>query len=207
MLKTRTATEVRLKRTARIALLIALACTVLALPNFAQAQKIDVAFGLSTTTAPAANSNGPSLTGGTYAGFSGDVLPWHNFGIGGEIYWRTSQAVYNSSLYGPIPYRPLFLDVNGIYAPKLASHTYIELSAGIGAMDTRQYCNGCGNGYNTNYSSDKHFMGDFGAGLKLYPTHNFFIRPEAKIYLVTNNQLFSSSYATRYGLSIGYTFK
>jgi hypothetical protein len=50
-------------------------------------------------------------------------------------------------------------------------------------------------------------MGDFGAGLKLYPTHNFFIRPEAKLYLVTNNQLFSSSYATRVGASIGYTFK
>jgi hypothetical protein len=73
-------------------------------------------------------------------------------------------------------------------------------------LDTRQYCNGCGNGYNTNYSSDKHFMGDFGAGLKFYPKGGFFIRPEAKLYLVTNNQLFSSSYATRFGASIGYTF-
>jgi hypothetical protein len=49
-------------------------------------------------------------------------------------------------------------------------------------------------------------MGDFGAGLKFYPKGGFFIRPEAKVYLVTNNQLFSSSYATRFGASIGYTF-
>jgi hypothetical protein len=199
--------EVRLKQILRIALLVAFAAAALAaFSNIAQAQKVDIAFGISTVEAPAANSQGPSLTGGTYPGFSGDVLFWHNFGIGGEIYWKATQSVYNSAAFGPIPYRPLFLDVNGIYAPKLASHTYLELSAGIGALDTRQYCNGCGNGYNTNYSSDKHFMGDFGAGLKIYPKGGFFIRPEAKFYLVTNNQLFSSSYSTRAGVSIGYTF-
>ncbi len=196
-----------MKQTLRIAMLLTFACAALAaFSNFAQAQKVDVAFGISTVEAPAANSTGPSLTGGTYPGFSGDVLFWHNFGIGAEVYWRASQSVYNSSLFGPIPYRPLFLDFNGIYSPKLASHTYLELSAGIGALDTRQYCNGCGNGYNTNYTSDKHFMGDFGAGLKFYPKGGFFVRPEAKVYLVTNNQLFSSSYSTRYGVSIGYTF-
>jgi hypothetical protein len=188
-------------------MLFAFACASLAaFSNSAQAQKVDFAFGVSTVEAPAANSTGPSLTGGTYPGFSGDVLFWHNFGIGGEIYWRASQSVYESTLYGPIPYRPLFLDFDGVYAPKIASHTYLELSAGIGALDTRQYCNGCGNGYNTNYSSDKHFMGAFGAGLKIYPKGGFFIRPEAKFYAAANNQLFSSSYASRYGLSIGYTF-
>ena len=191
----------------RIAILLTFVCaTVVAFSSFAQAQKVDVPFGVSTVLAPEANSNGPSLTGGAYTGFSGDVLLWHNFGLGGEIFWKASQSVYNSGFYGPIPYRPLFLDFNGIYAPKLASHTYLELSAGIGAMDTRQYCNGCGNGYNTNYSSDKHFMGDFGAGVKFYPYGGFFIRPEAKVYLVANNQLFSSSYSTRVGASIGYTF-
>ncbi len=193
-----------MKQTLRIAILLTVACAVLAaFSNFAQAQKVDFAFGVSTIEAPAANSSGPSLTGGTYPGFSGDVLFWHNFGIGGEVYWRATQSIYPS--IPPTPYRPLFLDVNGVYAPKLASHTYLELVAGIGGVDTRIYCQQCGNGY-TNYSSDKHFMGDFGAGIKFYPKGGFFIRPEAKVYLVTNNQLFSSSYATRFGASIGYTF-
>ena len=194
-----------MKRTLRVAILLSFVCSsVAAFSNFAQAQKVDLAFGVSTLTAPAANSNGPSLTGGTYPGFSGDVLFWHNFGIGAEVYWRATQSNYPS--LPPTPYRPLFLDFNAVYSPKLASHTYLDLEAGIGAVDTRIYCQTCGNGY-TNYSSDKHFMGDFGAGLKLYPARNFFIRPEAKFYLVTNNQLFSSSHATRFGLSIGYTFK
>ncbi|MGA6987998.1 MAG: hypothetical protein WBZ01_18210 [Terriglobales bacterium] len=193
-----------MKRTLRFAILLSLVCTALAVfSNFAQAQKVDVAFGVSTLEAPSANSTGPSLTGGTYPGFSGDVLFWHNFGIGGEIFWRATQSIYPS--IPPIPYRPLFLDFDGVYAPKLASHAWLELTAGIGAVDTRIYCQQCYNGY-TNYSTDKHFMGDFGAGIKIYPKGGFFIRPEAKIYLVTNNQLFSSSYATRVGASIGYTF-
>ncbi len=106
-----------------------------------------------------------------------------------------------------LPFRPIFFDFNAVYSPKLASHAYLELTGGIGAIDNRIYCQGCGNGYNTNYSSDKHFMGDFGVGVKLYPARNFFVRPEAKLYLINNNLLFSSPRATRYGLSIGYTFK
>jgi len=122
-----------LKRTLRFAILLSLVCTALAVfSNFAQAQKVDVAFGVSTLEAPSANSTGPSLTGGTYPGFSGDVLFWHNFGIGGEIFWRATQSIYPS--IPPIPYRPLFLDFDGVYAPKLASHAWLELTAGIGAV-------------------------------------------------------------------------
>ncbi len=188
------------------AIVLLFACAALAaFSNVAQAQKVDFAFGISTVEAPAANSSGPSLSGGTYPGFSGDAIFWHNFGLGAEVYWRATQSSY-PAMPTNVPYRPLFLDFNGVYSPKLASHTYLELSAGIGAVDTRIYCSQCGNGYNTNYSSDKHFMGDFGAGLKFYPKGGFFIRPEAKLYLVANNQLFSSSYASRFGLSIGYTF-
>ncbi|HLM79778.1 MAG TPA: hypothetical protein VK302_04010 [Terriglobales bacterium] len=195
-----------MKRTFRIAMLMTFACVALAaLSNFAQAQKLDLAFGVSTVEAPAANSTSPSLSGGTYPGFSGDVLFWHNFGIGAEVYWRATQSNY-PAFPTNIPYRPLFFDFNGVYSPKLARHTYLELSAGIGAVDTRIYCSLCGNGYTTNYSSDKHFTGDFGAGIKFYAKGGFFIRPEAKLYLVANNQLFSSSYATRFGGSIGYTF-
>ena len=199
-----------MKKNLRTAIVLSLACAALAvLSNLAQAQKIDFAFGVSTVTAPSASSadssHAPvSLTGGTYPGFSGDVLFWHNLGIGGEIYWKANQGKYGGD--PTLPYRPIFLDFDAVYSPKLASHTYLELDAGIGALDTRIYCQGCGNGYNTNYSSDKHFMGDFGAGIKFYPKGGFFVRPEAKLYLVNNNLNFSSARITRFGLSIGYTF-
>ncbi len=199
-----------MKQTIRTAVLLSFACVALAaFSNFAQAQKIDFAFGLSTVDAPGAsaasgNHQPVSLTGGTYAGFSGDVLFWHNLGIGGEIYWKANQRNYGGD--PTLPFRPIFFDFNAVYSPKLASHTYLELLGGVGALDTRFYCSTCSNGI-TNFVSDKHFMADFGGGIKFYPKGGFFIRPEAKLYLVNNNLYFSSPRVTRYGLSIGYTFK
>ncbi len=201
-----------MKRISRIALLLALACATLAtFSNIAQAQKIDLAFGISGIDAPgASNADGinhqpVSLTGGAYPGFSGDVLFFHNMGIGGEIYWKASQADYAGQGFN---YRPLFYDINAVYAPKIASHTYLELVGGIGALSTRFYTGTvCGIYSCSNYQSSNHFDADFGAGLKLYATHNFFVRPEARFYLINNNLEFSSNHATRYGVSIGYTFR
>ncbi|MGD1215274.1 MAG: hypothetical protein ABR861_09845 [Terriglobales bacterium] len=201
-----------MKQTLRIAILSALACAALAaFSNFAQAQKVDLAFGVSTVTAPSASftegvETAPSLTGGAYPGFSGDVLFWHHMGIGSEVYWRASQS--SDYLGSGFNYRPLFYDFNAVYSPKLASHTYLELVAGIGSLSTRFYTGtSCGPYSCTNYQSSNHFMGDFGAGIKFYPKGGFFVRPEARLYLVNNNTTdYSSSYVTRFGASIGYTF-
>jgi len=201
-----------LKRTLRVALLLTSACAALVtFSNIAQAQKVDLAFGISGISAPgASNGNGVdhqpvSLTGGAYPGFSGDVLFFHNMGIGAEVYWKASQSDYAGQGFN---YRPLFYDINAVYAPKLAPHAYLELVGGIGALSTRFYTGTVCGIYNcSNYQSSNHFDADFGAGLKLYPTHNFFIRPEARFYLINNNLEFSSNHATRYGVSIGYTFR
>ena len=107
------------------------------------------------------------------------------------------------------PYRPLFYDFGGIWAPQIGKHVGAELTAGIGAESLRFYTNqfncnfvsGC-----TNYTSSNHFMGAFGGGLKFYPLHNFFVRPEARLYLIHNNIEFAGSHAVRAGVSIGYTF-
>lgn len=200
-----------MKRKLRVVLLSTCACFCLAgLTILAQAQKIDFAFGVDSIEAPSASSadssHSPvSLTGGTYPGFSGDFLFFHNFGVGGELYWKASRGNYGGD--STLPFRPIFWDFNAVYAPKVASHTYLELDAGIGGLSTHFYCSTCNNGL-TNYVSDNHFMADFGGGLKLYPGHSgFFIRPEARVYVVNNNLYFSSPVATRFGASIGYTFK
>jgi hypothetical protein len=198
-----------LKQTLRTAILLSFACaTLAAFSNFAQAQKLDLAFGISTVESPSASSASGSyapvsLTGGTYPGVSGDVLLFHHVGLQGELYWKASRGDY---LNTGLPYRPLFYDVNAIYAPKLASHTYLELLGGIGALSTRFYCPSICTFQGTNYQDSNHFMGHFGAGLKFYPKGNFFIRPEAQLYLVNNNVDYSSPRVVRYGLSLGYTF-
>jgi len=177
------------------------------------AQSGDVAFGVGTVTSPqpsasAVNSGGffaPSIGGGAYLSFTGDFLIKHNLGVGGEISWRASQNLYD----GYQPYRPLFFDGYGIWAPRFGKHFGVEALAGIGAESSRFYQNyyycsyfaGC-----TNYTSSNHFMGVFGGGLKFYPHGNIFIRPEVRLYVVHNNVEFSSGRVVRSGVSIGYTF-
>ncbi len=174
----------------------------------AQAQQLDAAFGLSTLTAPSATtSNGllyPSLTGGAYPVFSADFLLKHRIGVEGEIAWKASQNDYG----GNQPYRPIFYAFNAIWAPRLSKYFTAEVVGGVGGEDLRFYglvnCNyvvGC-----TNYTSSNHFMGDFGGGIRAYVWHSLFIRPEARIYLVNNNQEFSSGRSARYGVSLGYSF-
>ena len=201
-----------MKQILRIVILLVFASAALAaLSNFAQAQRMDIAFGVSTTDAPGiSNANGVdhlpvSLTGGAYPGFSGDVLFFHNAGVGAEFFWKASQSDYAGQGFN---YRPVLWNVNAVYSPKLASHAYLELVGGIGALSTRYYTGTTCGVYNcSNYQSINHFDADFGGGIKIYPTHNFFVRPEARFYLINNNLEFSSNHVARYGISIGYTFR
>jgi hypothetical protein len=172
---------------------------------------MDFGFGISNAIAPSTSgANGVdhlpvSLSGGVYPGFNGNVLFYHNAGLGAEIFWRGSQVDYAGQGFN---FRPLFWNVNAVYSPKLASHAYLELVGGIGALSTRFYTGTtCGIYTCSNYQSSNHFDADFGGGIKLYAKGGFFIRPEARFYIIHNNLEFSSNHAARAGISIGYTFK
>ena len=203
-----------MKRTLHLVLVLSAICmAVLAISVSAQAQKIDLAFGVSTPLAPAANQNGPSLSGGAYPGFSGDVLFWHNLGFGAEVNWRASQAQnYANSGFN---IRPVFYNFNAVYSAKVAPHVAVEVVGGLGALDNHVFaCNGgigsCGGTFIV--QSSNHFDVDFGGGIKLYAHGGFFVRPEARFYWINNNTsngdvTYSSNHATRVGASIGYTFK
>ena len=131
------------------------------------------------------------------------MLFFKGLGVQGEFAWKATRGEYQ----GVQPYRPMFFDFNAIYAPKLATRTYMEMLAGIGSEATRYYqpFQTCDFYTCKNFVTINHFMGHFGAGLKIYPSRNFFVRPEAHLYLIHDNQEFSSGRAVRYGLSIGYT--
>jgi hypothetical protein len=200
----------------RIAILATFTCAALAaFSNSAQAQKIDIAFGVSTTIAPSASfvdgvETAPSLSGGAFPGVSGDVLFWHNVGVGAEVFWKASQ---NSNYLGieGVNYRPVMYNFDAVYSPKLAPHVNLELVAGIGALDTHIYeCNfgvGSSCGGTSPVGSSNHFDADFGGGLKLYVRGGFFVRPEARFYWVNNNTDYSGNHFGRVGASIGYTFR
>jgi len=213
--------EVRLKRSVQVVFVLSLACAFLAaFSNTAQAQKIDIAFGVSTIDAPGAsdanNSSNhvpQSLTGGAYPGVSGDVTFWHNLGIGAEVFWRGTQSDnYLPAQFGNgLNFRPVFYNFNAVYSAKIAPHVAVELVGGIGALDTHFYacniCTGGGGGGSSLISSSNHFDADFGGGIKLYAHSGFFVRPEARFYLINNNVDYSSNHAARVGVSVGYTFR
>jgi hypothetical protein len=198
-----------LEKTLKKLSLIAIAIVCFSYANQALAQGFDVAFGFGTIHSAEATTNTttgltyPSERGGLYPGFSADFLLHRSFGVEGELFWRGSQGVY-----GLQPYRPIFWNFNGIWVPKIDKHFSGEFLAGIGAEDLRFY--GIVNyspfsGY-TNYASSVHFQADFGAGLRAYFWHGAFIRPEVRVYLIPNNNEFSSDVVLRYGGSIGYSF-
>ncbi|MGD0506620.1 MAG: hypothetical protein ABSA27_02410 [Terriglobales bacterium] len=207
-----------MKRTLRSVILLSFVCaSVAAISNFAHAQKIDVGFGAGTTLAPDADAvtGAPSLKGGTFLGFNGDVLFWHNLGFGGEVFWKAGSSDCAIDLCGiasGITYRPVLYNFNAVYSPKLAPHVYLELVGGIGALDTHySSCTGVGAscGGSQLISSSNHFDIDLGGGIKLYPLHGgFFIRPEARFYWVNNGTAdYSANHASRVGATIGYTFR
>lgn len=173
------------------------------------AQEFDVAFGAGTVIAPSAasasgNHSPVTLSGGTYPVFSAALLLKGPLGVSGELAWRGSQNIYA----GFQPERPLFYDFNGILAPKIGKHAAAELMGGIGWESIRFYQGvaSCGALGCTDFVSSNHFMGHVGGGLRYYFHGHFFVRPEAHLYLIHNNVEFSSSYATRVGISLGYTF-
>jgi hypothetical protein len=178
---------------------------IFSLGSPAHAQQFDLSFGVSGLTGPSSTPNLQTIGGGAYPTFGLDFLFYHNLGVGFNASFRAKQNLYQ----GQLPFRPFFYDVDAVYGPPLGKRAQLELSAGIGAESVRFYtptfqCSftGC-----TNFVSSNHFLGQFGAAIRFYVTPKIFIRPEAHVYLVHNNIEFSGARATRYGVSIGYSFK
>jgi hypothetical protein len=190
----------------KLALLVTSFCAFFLLGSAAQAQQFDLSFGVSGLTGPDSTATLQTIGGGAYPTFGVDFIFFHNLGVGFNAAFRAKQNLYQ----GFQPFRPFFYDVDAIYAPPLGKRAQAELSAGIGAESVRFYTpfltcgtfTGC-----TNFVSSNHFLGQFGAGLRLYVTRSVFIRPEAHVYFVRNNIEFSGSRATRFGISIGYSLK
>ena len=178
----------------------------------AQAPQFDMGFGFGTVIGqPASNAIGSvdhfpqSIGGGGYPVFSGDFIFKGAFGVGGEVAWRAHQNV------DPFfqPYRPIFTDFNGVYAPNLGKKAQAELQGGIGWETIRFYqpfftCStfGC-----QDFVSSNHFLGHVGGGIRIYVTSSVFLRPEAHFYFIHNNVEFSGPRASRYGVTLGYSFK
>jgi hypothetical protein len=190
----------------RLSLSVAAFCLFLLLGSAAQAQQFDLTAGVSGLTGPSSTATLQTIGGGAYPSFGLDFLFFHNLGVGFNAAFRAKQNLYQ----GFQPFRPFFYDVDAVYAPPLGKRLQAELSAGLGTESLRFYTpfvtcgtfTGC-----TNFVSSNHFLGQFGGAMRFYMTRSIFIRPEAHLYVVRNNFEFPGARATRFGVSIGYSFK
>ena len=172
----------------------------------AQAQQFDLSAGVSGVTGPASTATLQTVGGGAYPNFGLDFLFFHNVGVGFNAALRAKQNLYQ----GFQPFRPFFYDVDAMYAPPLGKRAQAEFAAGLGAESLRFYTatftcgtfTGC-----TNFVSSNHFLGHFSGAMRFYVTNRVFVRPEAHLYVVHNNFEFPGSRVTRFGVSVGYSFK
>ena len=189
-------------------------CSCFALAVSARAQQFDAQFGISGIHSQSASNfditnldhAAQSLSGGVYPSFAADFTLLHNLGVGGEVSWKASKGLYQ----GILDYRPIFWDINGVYARKV-TRVGFALMAGIGGQSTRFYQDSCVSinpttGQCQNFVSSNHFLTHLGGALRLYATHSIYVAPEIHYYYVKNNVEFTSPNVVRYSLNIGYTF-
>jgi hypothetical protein len=202
-----------------------LGCFVL-LPNFAAAQQGDAYIGAGTllsssasssTVIPGTNcgrdSQGGVLCpekGGTYLNVGADVIFKNRVGAAFDVNWKASQGAFG----GQVPYRPILLDFNGVFQPRLGKKAGLDLFGGLGWQSTRLYSSNyqCNYFSCSNFISSHHFLLDAGVGIRYYVWGHVFFRPEARFYHILKNTDtskngigFTSDNVFRVGASIGYT--
>src|SRR5437660_10125827 len=112
--------------------LLACWCIVLLFATFACAQQADVTFGAGTLLSSSSHSASVTAVGaekgGTYINVSGDVIFKHRIWFNVEGAWRAKQGL---DVFGQ-PYRPILIDVNGVFQPRITKRVGADLMAGIG---------------------------------------------------------------------------
>jgi len=188
--------------------LLASACAVFAFTCFAHAQEIDAAVGGGTLFAPSPITASqafppPAEKGGTYPHVNVEAIFENRFGFSAEVAFRYKQGLYD----GYQRYRPIFSDVNGLFAPRIGAKTTGELLAGAG-VETLTFYNQFGSctGVCPTTISTNHFLLHVGGGVRYYFWRHFFARPEVNYYFVIGNSEFHSNNVVRLGASVGYTF-
>ena len=142
-----------------------------------------------------------------FMGFGGDVMFKKQFGFGAQVDFQPSKKDY-----GPLQFRQMFYDFDGVYAPITTKRAIVHLQAGIGGARTSfSYTqSGCvGTAVCSSSSSSigaaTHLDTHFGVGVMLFVTDHIYVKPQFDLHYVPSftNQ-FNSNLAPMAMFSIGY---
>jgi hypothetical protein len=151
----------------------------------AAAGGIDSNTGNTCTTGAANCQTTPALSG-FFMGVGGDAMLTKRYGIGGEASFQPAKANY-----GPLQYREIFYDFNGIFAPVNQKKAIVKIMGGIGGAKssfsyTQTSCVGtavCSTSSQP-VGSSNHFQVHAGIGVQIFLTEHVFIRPQFDFHYV-----------------------
>ena len=139
-----------------------------------------------TCTVGAANCQATPALSGFFMGVGGDVMLTKRYGFGGEASFQPVKANY-----GPLQYREIFYDFNGIFAPVNQKKAIVKIEGGIGGAKssfsyTQTSCVGtavCSTSSQP-VGSSNHFQVHAGIGVQIFLTEHVFIRPQFDFHYV-----------------------
>jgi hypothetical protein len=175
---------------------------------YAAGSATDSSIGPINTLGSGTLYNTPSM-GGFFDTIGGEVIFYHNLGVGAEVSFRNSKAPYAG-----LQYRPSFYDVNAVYQRHLGKFT-ADVQGGFGRANinlyyTPQFCagysQGCMNTTGAAHGADYAQL-HFGGGVRYYVYKEFFVRPQIDVRWIDNMNYFGSSWVPEYSVAIGYTFR
>ena len=118
--------------------------------------------------------------GNLFMGFEGDAMLNKHLGFGGELNFQPTKGNY-----GPLQFRQLFYDFNGLYAPINRKKVQLRIEGGIGGAHLgfsylQTSCVGTAvcSTQATSVGSAGHFQVHVGAGVQIYVKGHFFVRPQ-----------------------------
>jgi hypothetical protein len=142
-------------------------------------------------------------------GFEGDGMLSKHIGIGAALNFQPTKGDY-----GPLKYRQLFYDFNGIYAPINQKRLQLRLEGGIGGAHSgfsylQTSCVGTAvcTAQASSVGSSSHFQVHVGAGVQIYVKPHIFVRPQVDFRQVPG---FTNQFASDHVISgtvwVGYNF-
>jgi opacity protein-like surface antigen len=167
------------------------------------------AFGSCDITAGDQFCQRTGALNGLFMSFGGDVMVHKHFGFGANVSIQPMKRDY-----GPIQYRQLFYDFDGIYAPIATKRVSLRLEGGAGGANTnfsysQNSCVGTAVCSTTAQSigSSSHFQVHAGVGVQFSITDHIFIRPQFDYHYVPNlTQQFGSNSVPQGTIYVGYNF-
>jgi opacity protein-like surface antigen len=141
--------------------------------------------------------------------FGGDVMVQKHYGFGANVSFQPVKQDY-----GPMQYRQMFYDFDGVFAPLSSKRVSLRVEGGIGGANTsfsysQTACVGtavCSNSAQP-IGSASHFQVHAGVGIQFNVTEHVFIRPQFDYHYVPNlTQQFGSNSVPEGTIFIGYNF-